>query len=83
MEKGNPCRRAACSTETWASDSFCSDACRKLSAKDAEIERLKALVERAYFEGALTGWQSSTPNDWDIRPAWDESETKRALRVVK
>jgi hypothetical protein len=45
----------------------------------ARVAELEALVEAAYFEGALTGWQSATPNDSEIRPAWLESDARAAL----
>lgn len=44
MEPGSPCRRSDCCTETWSKDRYCSDACRMLDAKDAEIAALKAKV---------------------------------------
>ena len=44
------------------------------------LEAAEGLVERAFFDGALVGWQSSTPNECEIRPAWEESEVRAALR---
>ncbi len=50
---------------------------------EAEIQRLRGLVESAARELFLTGYAAAsdmaTPHDWEVDRAWDESDAKKAL----